>query len=158
YWYPGNSDDPLTIAGGCDLPANWCANFARKLIDGTPGLDGRLLRSVLPSGPAGAICNPHSAALMRVSRTQESWMVALNFASTRSFQPNDVRIMALIRRILVNQRRYSDLTGRMTDTLASLVRCLTTSIDAHLPHARGHSDRVAKLAVAIGKRMRLPTS
>jgi HD-GYP domain-containing protein (c-di-GMP phosphodiesterase class II) len=46
----------------------------------------------------------------------------------------------------------------MTETLSSLVQCLTTSIDAHLPHTRGHSDRVAKLAVAIAKRMRLPAS
>jgi HD-GYP domain-containing protein (c-di-GMP phosphodiesterase class II) len=46
----------------------------------------------------------------------------------------------------------------MTDTLASLVQCLTASIDAHLPHTHGHSDRVAKLAVAIGKRMCLPAS
>jgi HD-GYP domain-containing protein (c-di-GMP phosphodiesterase class II) len=46
----------------------------------------------------------------------------------------------------------------MTDTLAWLVQCLTTSIDAHLPQARGHSERVAKMAVAIGKHMQLPTS
>jgi HD-GYP domain-containing protein (c-di-GMP phosphodiesterase class II) len=73
-------------------------------------------------------------------------------------QVADLRIMALVRRILVNHTRYSDITGRMTDTLAWLVQCLTTSIDAHNPHARGHSERVAKLARAIGKHMRLPTS
>jgi HD-GYP domain-containing protein (c-di-GMP phosphodiesterase class II) len=39
-----------------------------------------------------------------------------------------------------------------------LVQCLTTSIDNHLPHSHGHSERVAKLAVAIGKRMHLPAA
>ncbi len=158
YWYPGGSGEAVEIVGRSELAAGWCSSFAKKLIDGTPGLDGRLLRSVLPPSPPTAPFQPTSAALVRVSRSQGSWMVALNFTRHRCFQAADVRIMAVIRRILVNQRRYSDLTGRMTDTLASLVQCLTTSIDAHLPHARGHSDRVAKLAVAIGKHMRLPTS
>jgi HD-GYP domain-containing protein (c-di-GMP phosphodiesterase class II) len=157
FWYPGGSDDALEIAGACDLPVGWCATFARKLIDGTPGLDGRLLRSVLPSGPPGSPFHPRSAALVRVSRTQATWIVALQLTNPRSFQVTDLRIMALVRRILVNQRRCNDLTGRMSDTLTSLVQCLTTSIDAHLPHARGHSERVARIAVAIGKRMSLPT-
>jgi HD-GYP domain-containing protein (c-di-GMP phosphodiesterase class II) len=157
YWYPGNSSDPLEIAGRCDLPAAWCSAFAKKLIEGTPGLDGRLLRSVLPPGAPAAPFHPHSAALVRVSRSQANWIVALNFTQRRSFQATDLRIVALVRRILVNQRRYSDITARMTDTLAWLVQCLTTSIDAHIPQARGHSERVARLAVAIGKHMRLPT-
>jgi HD-GYP domain-containing protein (c-di-GMP phosphodiesterase class II) len=158
FWYPGSGSDAFQIAGACDLPAVWCLGFARKLIEGTPGLDGRLLRSMLPPGAPGAPFHPRSAALVRVSRSDASWMVALNLTSQRGFQVADLRIMALIRRVLVNQRRYTDLTGRMTETLTSLVQCLTTSIDAHLPHAHGHSVRVAKVAVAIGKRMRLPAS
>jgi HD-GYP domain-containing protein (c-di-GMP phosphodiesterase class II) len=116
------------------------------------------LRSVLPPGSPAAPFHPHSAALVRVSQSQANWIVALNFSSRRSFQVTDLRIMALVRRILVNQRRYSEITARMTDTLAWLVQCLTTSIDAHIPQARGHSERVAKMAVAIGKHMQLPTS
>jgi HD-GYP domain-containing protein (c-di-GMP phosphodiesterase class II) len=158
FWYPGNSDSDLETTGACDLPVNWCASIARKLIEGTPGLDGRLLRSVLPPGSTGASHQPRSAVLVRVSKTDASWMVALKFTPKRSFQVADMRIMALIRRILVNERRYHDLTGRMTETLTSLVQCLTTSIDAHLPHTHGHSLRVARIAVAIGKRMRLPAS
>jgi HD-GYP domain-containing protein (c-di-GMP phosphodiesterase class II) len=158
FWYPGSSDEPVEVAGMRELPVEWCLAFARKLIDGTPGLDGRLLRSVLPSVPSGAPFHPRSAALVRVSRSKANWMVALNFVNQRSFQAVDLRIMALVRRVLVNQRRCADLTGRMTETLSSLVQCLTTSIDAHLPHARGHSVRVAGLAVAIGKCLRLPES
>ena len=51
YWYPGSSSAAVEIVGACDLPASWCSSFARKLIEGTPGLDGRLLRSVLPPAP-----------------------------------------------------------------------------------------------------------
>src|SRR6202030_1619934 len=70
-------------------------------------------------------------------------------------QAGDLKIMALIRRILVNQRRRCGLVSRMSDTVAWLVQCLTTSIDAHTPHARGHSERVARIAVGIGKRLHL---
>jgi hypothetical protein len=158
YWYPGSSGDAVERVGSPDLPAAWCVTFAKKLIDGTPGLDGRLLRSALPVSAGAAPFHPSSAALVRVSRSQATWIVALQLTGNRCLQATDLQIMALIRQIYVNQRRANDLTGRMTDTLASLVQCLTTSIDAHLPHTRGHSDRVAKLAVAIGKRMRLPSS
>jgi HD-GYP domain-containing protein (c-di-GMP phosphodiesterase class II) len=158
YWYPGNSGDAVEIVGACDLPASWCSFFAKKLIDGTPGLDGRLLRSDIPSAPGAAPFQPTSVAMVRVSRSHASWMVALSFSRQRRLQVADLRLMALVRRILVSQTRYTDLTGRMTDTLAWLVQCLTTSIDAHAPHSHGHSERVAKLAVAIGKHMRLPTS
>jgi HD-GYP domain-containing protein (c-di-GMP phosphodiesterase class II) len=155
FWYPGRSSESLEFAGECVLPTNWCAGFARKLIDGTPGLDGRLLRSNLPENPSFGPYHPCSAALVRVSRSQGSWLVAVNFTKKHFLQDADLRIMALVRRIFVNHRRASDMTTRMTDTLAWLVQCLTTSIDSYLPQSRGHSERVAKIAVAIGKRMRL---
>jgi HD-GYP domain-containing protein (c-di-GMP phosphodiesterase class II) len=157
YWYPGTSRESFEIAGMSDLPPDGCFSLARKLIDSTPGLDGRLLRSVLPRGSTIGSLQPTSAALVRTSRSHSSWLVALSFGE-RHFQPADVQIMALVRRILVNQCRSSDMTGRMAETLASLVKCLTTSIDAHVPHTHGHSGRVAQLAVAIGKRMRLSGS
>ena len=157
YWLPGSGSDAFQIVSTLDLPAAWCTSFARKLIDGTPGLDGRLLRSVLPASAPTAPFSPYSAALVRVSHSHSNWIVAVNFTK-RPLQATDLRIMALVRRIFVNQRRYSEITARMTDTLAWLVQCLATSIDSHLPHAHGHSERVARLAVSIGKRMRLPSS
>jgi HD-GYP domain-containing protein (c-di-GMP phosphodiesterase class II) len=74
----------------------------------------------------------------------------------RRFQVSDLRIMGLVRQVLVNHRRRCDLTNRMSETLSWLIQCLTTSIDAHVPHARGHSERVANIAVELGKRLCLP--
>src|ERR1700677_1816592 len=91
YWYPGNSGDAVEIAGACDLPAAWCSSFAKKLIEGTPGLDGRLLRSVLPPSSPTAQFLPTSAAMVRVSRSHASWMVALNFTERRHLQVADLR-------------------------------------------------------------------
>jgi HD-GYP domain-containing protein (c-di-GMP phosphodiesterase class II) len=157
YWYPGDADDAVEVVGSQVLPADWCCAFAGKLIKESPGVDGRLLRSELPPAPRIAPVQPHSAAMVRVSRSQSSWIVALSLSTRRCFQATDLRIMALIRQILVNQRRRCHLTSRMSETLSWLVQCLTTSIDAHLPHAQGHSERVAKVALEIGKRMHLAT-
>ena len=155
FWYPGTTTDPIEIAGERSVPADWCSAFAEKLFERTPGLDGELLRSVLPPEPGNAPFHPCSAAMVRVSKSKGTWLVALN--ARRSFQVTDLRIMALVRQILTNHRRRCDLTNRMSETLTWLVQCLTTSIDAHVPHARGHSERVAKTAVEIAKRMHLPT-
>jgi len=158
YWFPGASGEEVNVVGDHDLPAEWCVAFAKKLLDETPGLDGRLLRSVVPPASRGAAFQPHSAAMVRVSKSKSNWIVALSLSPRRCFQVTDLRIMTVIRQILVNERRRVELTNRMADTMSWLVQCLTTSIDAHIPHARGHSERVAKIAMHIGKRMNLPTS
>lgn len=156
YWHPGASRDAVQVVGQHDLPADWCSDFAARLLEKTPGIDGRLLRSVLPPGPRLAVIQPHSAAMVRVSKSRSIWMVALSLTARRSFQATDLRVMSLIRQILVSQRRRCDLTGRMSETLSWMVKSLTAAIDAHVPHAQGHSERVAKIAAEIGKRMHLP--
>jgi HD-GYP domain-containing protein (c-di-GMP phosphodiesterase class II) len=156
YWHPGTSGEAAEVIGDHDVAADACHALTQKLLAETPGLDGQLLRSVLPSEFRGGAFQPHSAALVRVSQSHSIWMGALSMNARRSFQVTDLRIMTLIRQVLVNQRRHAELTSRMSDTLAWLVRCLTTSIDAHIPYAHGHSERVAKIAVEIGKRMTLP--
>jgi HD-GYP domain-containing protein (c-di-GMP phosphodiesterase class II) len=155
FWYSPSGVDTVDFAGTRSLPAAWCAAFTRQLLEETPGVDGRMLRSELPPGPRNAPCQPSSAAMVRVSRSQGSWIVALSLNPRRHFHVTDLRVMSLVRQILVNHRRRCDLTNRMSETLSWLIQCLTTSIDAHVPHARGHSERVANIAVELGKRLGL---
>lgn len=157
FWHPGSSGDAVEVLADEPLPAEWCSSFTAQLLAKTPGVDSRLLCSVLRPAPRTALVQPHSAALVRVSKTHGSWLVALSLSPRRHFQATDLQIMGLVKQILVNQRRRCDLNNRMADTLSWLVRCLATSIDARLPYAEGHSERVAKIAVEIGKRMRLPS-
>jgi HD-GYP domain-containing protein (c-di-GMP phosphodiesterase class II) len=158
YWYPGSSGEPVEYVSPYPLPADWCCAFAERLLAETPGLDGRLLRSVVPAAGRGEPVQPHSAALVRVSKTKSVWLVALNLTPGRRFQVDDLKIMSLIRQMLINQRRRLDLVNRLSDTVSWLVQCMASSIDNHVPHSRGHSERVAKIAVQIGKRLSLPTT
>jgi hypothetical protein len=59
---------------------------------------------------------------------------------------------ALRRKVAENRRLYRNLEGIYGDT----VRALGAAIDAKDPYTRGHSDRVARIAVAVGKALGLP--
>jgi len=58
----------------------------------------------------------------------------------------------LRRKVAENRRLYRDLEGIYADT----VRALGAAIDAKDPYTRGHSDRVARIAVAVARALGLP--
>lgn len=59
---------------------------------------------------------------------------------------------ALRRKVTENRRLYRNLESIYGDT----VRALGAAIDAKDPYTRGHSDRVARIAVAVGRALGLP--
>jgi HD-GYP domain-containing protein (c-di-GMP phosphodiesterase class II) len=155
YWYPGRTDKEYQLMGCHDFSPDWYLDFAQKLLRETPGVDNQLLRSLMPSAWKNSV-NPRSAAMVRVSKSQSTWIVALSFDPERLFQPTDIKVLSLIRQILVNQQRRMRLYSKMSDTLFWLVHCLTAAIDAKSPYWSGHSERVARIAVRLGKQMALP--
>src|SRR5262249_46376773 len=86
YWYPGSSGDALEIVGDRSPSPAWCSAFAARLLAETPGVGGSLLRSVVSSGRRVAANEPHSAILVRVSKSRSIWIVALSFNERRRFQ------------------------------------------------------------------------
>jgi HD-GYP domain-containing protein (c-di-GMP phosphodiesterase class II) len=128
----------------------------------TPGVDSQLLRSILPV-PRGVgvdltaggkpIPAPRSAALVRLSRSQSSWIVALTFHPQRRFGLADMKVMSLARRMVVNRRHHAETCGQFHELVSSLVHCLTTVIEAKAPHLQGHSERVARVAARLAERL-----
>jgi HD-GYP domain-containing protein (c-di-GMP phosphodiesterase class II) len=141
--------------GDRTLHEDWCREFTRQLLEETPGVERQLLRSHLPI--IGNLTNtPASAALVRVSRSKPTWLVALRFQPDQPFLAVDVKIMSVIRQILVQEQRRRRIMGKMSDTLFWLVHCLTSTIDSQGSFWEGHSERVAKMAVRVGQQMELP--
>jgi HD-GYP domain-containing protein (c-di-GMP phosphodiesterase class II) len=101
---------------------------------------------------------PSSAALVRMSRSREAWIVALRFGNAPPLTMRDVKLMCLARRLLRQQQQQQQAHGELRDMLFSLVRCLTASLDARDPYTWGHSERVARIAVRLGEQMRLTES
>src|SRR5205085_3419985 len=98
---------------------------------------------------------PSSVAMVRVSRARGAWVVAVSFDAARRFEAADVRLMALARRLLRDQRRRDRDRERLASTLGGLVRCLLAALAAKHGSTGTHSERVARMAVRLGRQMGL---
>ncbi|MDG3008079.1 HD-GYP domain-containing protein [Paludisphaera mucosa] len=154
-WHPGTGSEPPLHAGRAEAAPERIARIARSLpLDGA---DSRLLRGVGIPGPApGDPEAPAHVAMLRVSRTLGSWIVAIRFEPARPFRPVDLKVVSLARRLLLNHRYHLHVYERLRESLFGLVHCLTAAIDAKDPHTCGHSERVARIGQRIGVQMGLP--
>jgi HD-GYP domain-containing protein (c-di-GMP phosphodiesterase class II) len=153
---PQTSHGPADVVGKFPLPARWCRDLVQQLLGEAPGTESQLLRNDLQGAPAATAGQPHSIAMVRLSRSRSRWLAVLSFKKDRSFQIGDIRVMNLARRILLNRLQQSRLYERHKETVVGLIHGFTTAIDAKDHYTFGHSERVARIAVRLGQEMRLP--
>jgi HD-GYP domain-containing protein (c-di-GMP phosphodiesterase class II) len=154
YWYSCQSGECPVVTGRV-LSPDWCRGLTRRMLTETPGVDSQLLRSAEVPAPGGLGPPPRSVAMARVSKSQGTWVVAVNFDPGRLFRPSDMKVMSLARRLLVIHRQNAQTYEKLKETLLGLVRCLAAAIDARHHCTWGHSERVARIAVRLGRQMDL---
>jgi HD-GYP domain-containing protein (c-di-GMP phosphodiesterase class II) len=148
-----SADDVFEWTGKQALNPNWCRNFIQDLLRETPGVDTQLVRSHLTRPGEPGANGPNSVAMVQISRSRQTWAVALSFTPGRRFHLIDIKLMALARRLLVTHSRQVRATKKLRDILFGLIHCLTAAIDAKDPYTCGHSERVARMAVRIAQQM-----
>ena len=88
------------------------------------------------------------------------WLLAINHTGSRDVTNSEVEfgtveasLMSSVATILGIHGGNITLYQEQAEFFASVVRALTSAIDAKDPYTCGHSDRVARLAVCIARRM-----
>jgi HD-GYP domain-containing protein (c-di-GMP phosphodiesterase class II) len=148
-------DAETQVFGPTVLSPEWCAQVLDKILADAPPGKALLVWSGRVPRPQGDDLILVSAALGRVGGAEDAWLVALTFDRERRFHEADLRLMTLAWKMAQQNRGLVQTYARFKDSLVGMVRCLSTALDARDPCTAGHSERVARIAVRLGKQMHL---
>jgi hypothetical protein len=155
YLDPGTSGEVFAAAGTRLVSADWARRLTAGVLDQAVGATREVVLSRVAPIP-GLAPAPESVAMVCLSRSRRVWLGAANFGPARPFDAAQVRAMSLVRRLYLDVRRRDQIRDDLTEALLGLARTLAATADGHRPHAAGHSERVARVAVRIGEELGLP--
>ena len=81
------------------------------------------------------------------------WLTVFNHRRGQEFGTVEASLLASVGAMLGIHSGNRELYRQQSEFLASVVRALTSAIDAKDPYTCGHSDRVARVAVRLAKEM-----
>ncbi len=148
-------EDEAEVCGPPAVSPEWCAQVLDKILGEAPAGKSLLVWSGRVPGPEGDELVGVSAALLKAGAAERAWLVALRPDREHHFQEADLRLMGLAWKMAQQNRDLVQTYARFKDSLAGMVRCLSTALDARDPCTAGHSERVARIAVRLGKQMNL---
>ncbi|MBM3998666.1 MAG: HD-GYP domain-containing protein [Planctomycetes bacterium] len=82
------------------------------------------------------------------------WIAAVNHEEGAEFGSVEANLLHSVGAIIGIHSGNRELYRQQAEFLASVVRALTSAIDAKDPYTCGHSDRVARVAVRVAREMR----
>lgn len=156
FLYPAPPGESPESVGSFAVRSLWAHGLVDAVLGANSGASGSVLWSGQPALSRAEAPQPASVAMVQVSRSKGAWVVAVSLDPARPFRGGDLRLMVLSRRLLGYHFQQLSNAEDVKDTLFGLVYCLTATIDAKDPHTRGHSERVARMAVRLAREMGLP--
>jgi HD-GYP domain-containing protein (c-di-GMP phosphodiesterase class II) len=155
-WIPRNGEESILVQGeDCLAPEDYrqLAGSFHKHGDSQPL--GPRLYDRFQDRP-GAARFPHVVTLMALPVADQvllGWVVAINKKGAAGFRKSDVALLTPFVALLELHLRTLTRHQELNDLLVGLTRSLTTAIDAKDSYTYGHSERVARIAVELGREL-----
>jgi HD-GYP domain-containing protein (c-di-GMP phosphodiesterase class II) len=156
-WFNETTGELIGSGAPSPLSAEACRLFAQKMVARKVGPKGAVLWANPQGGPATPPHVPLSAAALRVHRSRPGWILLLGFDPDRPISSSDIRAAGLAVAMLVKQNQHTRSYNRIKDSLTGFVHCLAAVVDARDSYTAGHSERVSRIAVTIGRQLHLPS-
>ncbi len=182
-WVPSRADDSILIEGECNLSPWDCGQLA-NLIARSPDLDrsGFLICNdvhktswsvrfphivnmmtvpVAEHGSGGCVialnkrASPASTLAVGKSEAGRADAVGPGSAEAVPFRRSDAALLAPFAALLGLHLRASQRYQQLKELLVGLTRSLTAAIDAKDSYTYGHSERVARIAIELGRELGL---
>jgi HD-GYP domain-containing protein (c-di-GMP phosphodiesterase class II) len=154
-WHNEGTGETLSTTPDYSFSSDKCRALLQRLRARQPADKG----SIIWHNRHEATGQPHipfrSAAAVRLQRSRPSWILAVSSQRDRPLDRSAVRLIGLAGAILLKHRQHARIFAEFKESLLGLVRCLALVIDAKDSCTAGHSERVSRIAVRIGKQIGL---
>jgi len=149
-------DSHLLCAGECDVDSQMLSHLVKKLNlnDKRSAYVANQRVTERPDWPCPDIRQIIAVPLVEGDNVF-GWLFAVNHNEDKGFGTVEASLLSSVGTILGIHSGNIELYRRQSEFVTSVVRALTSAIDAKDPYTCGHSDRVARLAVRLAQEMGL---
>lgn len=152
YWFSKSNEKISGVCAKKPLSTERAVKLAKALMARLPS-GSESVRWVRPEKSADD--GQPTAAVMAADARTQGCIVALSFEPKKTFEEADTKAVRMAMKMLLALRAQSQASTKIL--LTGQLQTLTTIVDAKDPYTVGHSERVARIAVLLVKKLVLPS-